>query len=53
MANVVISCGVSIGNHCIVLPNTVISHDSTVSDYCCVGSNVAISGILIGIFIYI
>ena len=43
MANVVISCGVKIGNHCVILPNTVISHDSAVGDYSLIGSNVSIS----------
>jgi sugar O-acyltransferase (sialic acid O-acetyltransferase NeuD family) len=44
MANVVVSCGVRVGNHCVVLPNTVLAHDSRMGDYGCVGSNVSISG---------
>lgn len=44
MANVVISCGVTIGNHCVILPNTVVSHDSVIGDFCCIGSNVSVSG---------
>jgi UDP-3-O-[3-hydroxymyristoyl] glucosamine N-acyltransferase len=44
MAHVVVSCGVRIGNHCIVLPNTVLAHDSSAGDYGCIGSNVSISG---------
>jgi len=34
--------GVQVGNHCVILPNTVISHDSIIYDYCCIGSNVSI-----------
>ena len=33
MSGCVISTGVVIGNHCVVLPNTVISHDSHIGDY--------------------
>ncbi len=44
MAQTVISCNVSIKDHCIVLPNTSIAHDAQIGDYCCVGANVVISG---------
>lgn len=54
MANVVISCGVTIGSHCVILPNTVVSHDSVVGDFCCIGSNVSVSGsVRIGASCYI
>ena len=38
----------------LVLPNTVISHDSVVGDHCCFGSNVSVSGnVAIGPLCYV
>lgn len=44
MHNVVLSTGVSVGDHVVILPNTVISHESRVGDYSLLGSNVSVSG---------
>lgn len=44
MAGVAATVNVRIGNHCFILPNTVISHDSVIGDYTMIGSNVSISG---------
>ena len=44
MPYVFVACGVSLGNHCIILSHTLIHHDSVVDDYNCIGSSVTISG---------
>ena len=44
MAGVVLTGNVRIGNHCVILPNSVISHESTVEDFTLIGSNVSVSG---------
>jgi len=44
MAGVVLTAGVSVGNHCVILPNTVIAHESVIGDYCLLGSNISVSG---------
>lgn len=38
LRNVTTASNVNIGNHVMVLPNTVISHDDSISDYSCVGN---------------
>ena len=44
LANVFLGPGVTIGNHCVILPNSVVAHESSVGDYTMIGSNVTISG---------
>ena len=44
--NVVITSRVHIGNHVMVLPNSVISHDSVIGDYTVIAGCVCISGIV-------
>lgn len=47
MAGVVLTSQVVIGKHVVILPNSVVSHDSKIHDYCLIGSNVSISGSVI------
>ncbi|HVN98140.1 MAG TPA: acetyltransferase [Syntrophorhabdaceae bacterium] len=44
MAGVAITGNAVIGNHVIILPNTVIHHDSEISDWSIIGSGVTIAG---------
>lgn len=44
MANVVLTVDVTIGSHVVMLPGSVICHDSVVEDYTLIGSNVSVSG---------
>jgi len=44
MAGVVTTANIEIGSNCIILPNTVIAHESTIGDYTLIGSNVSLSG---------
>lgn len=44
MAGVTTTVNVQVGNHCVILPNSVISHDVIIEDCVLVGSNVSVSG---------
>ncbi|WP_203363282.1 acetyltransferase [Bacillus sp. REN10] len=47
--NVTITSNVNIGNHVVILPNSVINHDCIIQDYSCIASSVNILGkVLIG-----
>ncbi|WP_228857081.1 LbetaH domain-containing protein [Desulfomarina profundi] len=45
MANVVLTVNVTVGNHVVMLPGSVICHDSVIEDYTLIGSNVSVSGV--------
>lgn len=42
--NVVVTTGVQIGAHVVVLPNSVVSHDCAVGDFTCITGGVSLSG---------
>ncbi len=44
MANVVLCGNARLGNHCVVLPQSVVHHDSSIGDYSLVGSGVVVAG---------
>ncbi len=44
LQNVTIASQVKLGNHVIVLPNSVISHDTVIGDYGCIAGGVSVSG---------
>jgi len=44
MAGVVLTANVTIGDHVVILPNTVVAHDTRIENYCLIGSGVCLSG---------
>ncbi|MFZ5811860.1 MAG: acetyltransferase [Thermodesulfobacteriota bacterium] len=44
MAHVTLTAAVTVGDHVVMLPGTVVAHESVIGDYCLVGSNVSVSG---------
>ncbi len=44
MAHVTLTAGVTVGDHVVILPGTVVAHESSLGEYSLVGSNVSVSG---------